>query len=69
MNRWKNQYNEQVFGGAEYAAGVVDSTKAAIEQNIRGLLIGPCHPYTGYRRIEPWMLDKIQEACQLWQEK
>jgi hypothetical protein len=69
MNNWKNAYNERVFGGAEYAAGVVDSTKVAIEQNIRGLLIGPCHPFTGYRRIEPWMLDKIQEACQIWQEK
>lgn len=69
MNEWKEHYQVNVFGGAEYCEGVVDSTRAAIEQNIRGLVIAPCHPFTGHLRIEDWMLDNIREACQIWQER
>lgn len=68
MNEWKERYNVKVFGGAEYAENVIDSTRAAIEQGIRGLIIGPCHPFTGHLRIEDWMLDNIREACRIWNE-
>jgi hypothetical protein len=68
MNIWKERHDERVFGGAEYAEGVVNQTYKAIEHKIRGLLIGPCHPYTGHTRVEPWMLNNIKEACRIWNE-
>lgn len=69
MNYWKNKYSTRVFGGAEYAQGVVSSTYLAIAQNIDGLLINPCHPHTGYSRVEPWMIKNIEKAVEIWQAR
>jgi hypothetical protein len=66
MKEWSTQFNTNIFGGAEYAEGVVTSVDIAKEQGIRGLLIGPTHPYTNHRRIEPWMLDNIRTALAKW---
>ena len=66
MTDWKNRFGEKIWGGAEYAEGVVNTSRIAIEQGARGLLIGPCHPYTGHRRIEPWMLQNIKTAGDMW---
>jgi hypothetical protein len=62
----KQAFGERVYGGAEYAEGVIDQTRKAISVGIDGLLIGPCHPFTGHERIEPWMLDNIKTAMGLW---
>jgi len=66
MEDWRDQYNENLYVGAEYATGVIDTTRKAIEHGIKGLLINPVHPYTGYTRIEPWMTDNIKKALELW---
>ena len=66
MNAWRAAYGENSFGGAEYAEGVVGTTRAAIDNGLRGLLINPCHPYTGHTRVEDWMLDNIRESLKLW---
>jgi hypothetical protein len=62
----KEAFGERVYGGAEYAEGVVAQTQKAISVGIDGLLIGPCHPFTGHTRIEPWMLENIKTAMGLW---
>jgi hypothetical protein len=74
--QWENYYpqmmglrqafGERVYGGAEYAEGVVAQTEKAIKVGIDGLLIGPCHPFTGHTRIEPWMVENIKKAMDLW---
>jgi hypothetical protein len=63
----KAAFDERVYGGAEYAEGVVAQTQKAIRVGIDGLLIGPCHPFTGHKRIEPWMLTNIKQAMKLWE--
>lgn len=69
---WKNMklmaedFGESMWGGAEYAENVVNTTKIAKSQSMRGLLIGPCHPHTGHRRIESWMVENITTANNLW---
>jgi hypothetical protein len=66
MNAWSQAYNTNIFGGAEYAEGVVGTARVAKAQNLRGLLIGPVHPHTGHRMIEPWMTDNIRTALKEW---
>ncbi len=67
MSKWRDDYDEQVFGGAEYAEGVVGNTYKALAAGIRGLLINPCHPFTGHTRVQDWMLGNISDACSIWQ--
>lgn len=67
INRWGKQFGN-VFGGAEYHTGIVDNTKLALSNGVRGLLYGPCHPYTGYSRIEDCMIDSAKESMALWQQ-
>ena len=67
MNYWKEKYNEQVFGGAEGAENVVNSTKLAIQNDIRGLYIGPCISMFGHAHVEPWMQANILAAQKIWE--
>lgn len=66
MRTWARQYNERIWGGAEGATNVLTTTPYAIENNLRGLYIGPLHPYYGYNHAEPWMLDNIRKAYSMW---
>lgn len=69
---WMNRIgarNGNVFGGAEYAQGVINNTILAIQNNVRGLLIGCCHPHTGYSKVEDWMLANIRQAVNIYRAK
>jgi hypothetical protein len=66
MNEWSKIYGESIFGGAEWAEGLPTSVPMAMQNSIRGLLVGPCHPFTGHKRIEPWMLDNMKNALKTW---
>jgi hypothetical protein len=68
MNRLRDTYGTRVFGGAEYAEGVMESTLVAATAGINGLLINPCHPHTGHPRVLPWMLDNIRHAVRMWKD-
>jgi hypothetical protein len=53
--------------GAEYCHGLRDGNAIkAHDAGLRGLVLGPCHPYTGCTKIEPWMLAEIEKAVKLW---
>lgn len=60
------RFGENMFGGAEYCEGLPTTLPQAMDQGLRGLLINPCHPFTGHERIEPWMLDRIKGAMDIW---
>jgi hypothetical protein len=57
--QYKNKFNLQVFGGAEYCEGLSQTVPLAIKEKNRGLIFGPLHPFTGHKQLEVWMLEKI----------
>jgi hypothetical protein len=60
-------YDVRFIGGAEHCAGLLPNTPIGISHGLRGLILGPTHPFTGYERLQPWMVDLVQEANQQWQ--
>ncbi len=75
--QWSNLWGEQrqlsqtyptlqIFGGAEYAEGLPNTAPAAVQAGIRGQFIGPLHPFTNHTQLEPWMLDNLAHAMELW---
>lgn len=66
MGQTAQMFGEDMWGGAEYAEGVIVSTDAAKANGLRGLLIGPCHPFSGHVNIEDWMTENIRRALSIW---
>jgi hypothetical protein len=53
--------------GAEYCEGLrAGNAQKAKDAGLRGLILGPCHPFTQHTSIEPWMLYEIEKAVKLW---
>lgn len=67
MNYWRSRFNENVFGGAEYAEGLPNTTPLAIQNKLRGQIIAPCYPEI-HDHLETWMLDNISNAQKLWMQ-
>lgn len=65
MNSYRAKYQENIFGGAEYAEGLPTTTPAAIGQGLRGQIIAPCYPGI-HEHIEPWMIENIKTAQKQW---
>lgn len=65
MGLWRMQFQENVFGGAEYAEGLKNTTPLAIEQGLRGQIIAPCYPGI-HDHVEPWMVEEVKAAQALW---
>lgn len=68
MNDWRARFDQNVFGGAEYAEGLPTTTPKAIENGLRGQILAPCYPNI-HDHIEPWMLDKITNSINLFKSK
>lgn len=67
MERWHMLFNENQFGGAEYAEGLPITTPHAIQRGLRGQIISPCYPGIHDNGVEPYMLENIKAAQLLWQ--
>lgn len=67
MNYWRSRFNENVFGGAEYAEGLPTTTPLAIQNGLRGQIIAPCYPEI-HDKLEPWMLENIRIAQSAWMQ-
>ena len=67
MNYWRSRFNENVFGGAEYAEGLPTTTPLAIQNGLRGQIIAPCYPEI-HDNLEPWMLENISRAQAQWMQ-
>jgi hypothetical protein len=67
MNALRGSFNTQVWGGAEYCTGTPTTTPLAVQQGLRGQLIAPCHPWSGFNHIQGWMTDNIKRAMKLWE--
>lgn len=65
MNHWRQLFDENVFGGAEYAEGLPVTTPTAIQNGLRGQIIAPCYPEI-HDHLEPWMLENIRNAQNTW---
>ncbi len=65
MNKWRDQFDEHVFGGAEYAEGLPMTTPAAIQNGLRGQIIAPCYPGI-HDKLESWMVENIRTAQNQW---
>jgi hypothetical protein len=63
----RETYGEIQWGGAEYCEGLDQSAPLGIANGLRGHIIGPLHPYTGHKHIEPWMVEKIKWALREWE--
>lgn len=64
------QFGTLEFAGAEYAQGLKAGNGArAVELGLRGMIIGPTHPFSGYKRIEPWMIDEIGKTQKLFEAR
>jgi len=66
MNFLKERYNENVFGGAEYAEGIPTTTPYAIRNGLRGQILAPCYPGVHDHGVENWMLNHISLGQELW---
>lgn len=66
MNFMKQRYNENVFGGSEYAEGIPTTTPYAIRNGLRGQIIAPCYPGVHDHGVEGWMLNNISLGQELW---
>jgi hypothetical protein len=60
----RNKYNTQIWGGAEYAEGAPGTAVFAKQQQLRGMLCGPCHPFTGHSKLEPWIAINLRMAME-----
>ena len=69
MDALKDKYHLNMFGGAEWADGIVDTTSHALVHGLRGLLCDPVHPFLPYKQIEPWMVSNIQQSTRMFQGK
>ena len=67
MDMLRDKYHLNMFGGAEWAEGIVDTTSHALVHGLRGLLCGPCHPFLPYKQVEPWMVSEIQKSITMFQ--
>lgn len=68
------------FPGAEYCEGLRDGTtmekgkitrptgELAIEQGLRGMLVGPCHYLTHHEKLEQWMVDEVAKVHRQFEE-
>lgn len=71
----KIRYDHDTFGmqewaGAEYGEGLrAGNGRLAIDHGLRGLFIGPTHPYTGHIGIEDWMLEEIKKQNKLFEQR
>jgi len=67
IDRDREKWHINEWVGAEYAEGLRDGNgQRAADQGLRGLFIGPTHPYTHHGGIDGWMLDEIKKAVRLW---
>lgn len=58
------------FVGVEYCEGLkAGNGRIAFEQGLRGLFVGPLHPFTKHDHVEPWMLREITNAHRMFEEK
>lgn len=64
----RNKYHTLQFGGANFTKGLrgEGSTRMAIEQGMRGQILGPTHAFTGLTEIAPDMLAEIAWAAGEW---
>lgn len=67
VKRFMEKWHSNEWVGAEYCTGLRDgNAQRAKDAGLRGLILAPCHPYTPYTAIEPWMLAEIEKAIRLW---
>jgi hypothetical protein len=58
-----------VYGGAEFATGIVNTVDKAIANGLRGQIVAPCYPEAsvgGYTFVHDWMVANIKEADTKW---
>lgn len=66
MRYLSERYNENVFGGAEYAEGIPTTTPHAIRAGLRGQILAPCYPGIHDHGVENWMLNHIALGQEMW---
>jgi hypothetical protein len=50
--------------GAEFCSGLRDGNgEKARAIGMRGVVVAPCHAYTKYQHLEPWMVEEIRKAA------
>jgi len=64
IEHFKQAYNYKAWVGAEFCNGLREGTAIkARELGMRGMILGPCHPFTNKNSIEPWMYQQIEKAA------
>jgi len=55
-----HEYHVNEYVGAEYCEGLRDGNGTlAVNQGLRGMIVGPTHALTGHRTIDDWMVAQI----------
>jgi hypothetical protein len=67
INEWKTNFNEDVFGGAEYCEGLPTTTPIAINNGLRGQIVAPCYPGQ-HDHVEDWMCNNIRNSISLFKQ-
>jgi len=56
--------------GAEYCEGLRSGNGLqAVKNGLRGLILGPCHPFTNHETVEPWMLTEIKKTIKAFEAR
>jgi hypothetical protein len=67
LNSWSSKYNTNLIGGAEGASGILSTTPHAIQNNLRSLIIAPCHPMWHQPHVTNDMASNILAAQKIWE--
>jgi hypothetical protein len=67
IDEFRRTWGSNEWVGSEYCEGLRDGNAIkAHDAGLRGLILAPCHPYTGHGIIEKWQLVEIEKAIRLW---
>lgn len=68
IEAFRSRWHTNEWVGAEYCEGLRGgNAKKARDASLRGLILAPCHPYTGHLHLDPWMLAEIEKAVRLFE--
>ncbi len=68
--REREDWGVNEFVGAEYCDGMrAGNGRLAVRHGLRGMIVGPTHPFSHHEGIEPWMVETIAKTNKLFMER
>ena len=56
------------FVGAEWCEGIKHYGNQVPNSILQGLIVGPIHPYSGHKDLEPWMVENMSNYLKMFKD-